>query len=522
VEWHTARPLWDRAVADGLAGTRLKEPVLLRFRSDSFMDELARLLAATPERLAEHVARRESWDAEHAGWVEGAAHRDEPAPHLFQPAHSRFYLLAASLVCRIPGLPDRTVDAAAERVSFVVRRLGPRQAGGSVDPKNPATWREHAWIGDRKEGAWLPLADPAVPPAGEERLPLFSLAFESEGRRHRLHAGLVPAGGREVYEAGLPLAPAPSDLSGDPLADPRMGELEERVIPGLKSLKDTAPAATDPLARGALLFLLLDLTELLARHIPLLWKAIEENRPGDLTGALGLKLKAQPFGGRAWYELLADTAARRAQVLAGNLADLLLVKLAPSAAVVGAAATQLEAGLSGAFSAALPPLPPPPPPPQGEERETFYVARCLYERPLCAPFHDPDVSRPSRPFTLAAFFDPDAPARPLRIRMPVDTSLQGLRRFPKGVSVLLSNELRKQIQRAQNAGLKNLSEGKLGPEPPDFKLGLICSFSIPIITICALILLMIIVQLLNIVFWWLPLFRICLPFPVKAPKGGGS
>jgi hypothetical protein len=35
--------------------------------------------------------------------------------------------------------------------------------------------------------------------------------------------------------------------------------------------------------------------------------------------------------------------------------------------------------------------------------------------------------------------------------------------------------------------------------------------SIPIITICALILLMIIVQLLNIIFWWLPFFRICLP-----------
>ena len=40
---------------------------------------------------------------------------------------------------------------------------------------------------------------------------------------------------------------------------------------------------------------------------------------------------------------------------------------------------------------------------------------------------------------------------------------------------------------------------------------MICSFSIPIITICALIVLMIFVSLLNIVFWWLPFFRICLP-----------
>ena len=40
---------------------------------------------------------------------------------------------------------------------------------------------------------------------------------------------------------------------------------------------------------------------------------------------------------------------------------------------------------------------------------------------------------------------------------------------------------------------------------------MICQLSIPIITICALILLLIIVALLNIVFWWMPFFRICLP-----------
>ena len=53
-------------------------------------------------------------------------------------------------------------------------------------------------------------------------------------------------------------------------------------------------------------------------------------------------------------------------------------------------------------------------------------------------------------------------------------------------------------------------------EPLD--LGLICSFSIPIITICALIVLMIFVILLNIVFWWLPFFRICFPVPLKGER----
>jgi len=42
-------------------------------------------------------------------------------------------------------------------------------------------------------------------------------------------------------------------------------------------------------------------------------------------------------------------------------------------------------------------------------------------------------------------------------------------------------------------------------------LGFSISFSIPIITICALILLMIILQLLNIFFFWLPYAILKLP-----------
>jgi len=373
VEWHTARPLWDLALEDGAAGNRFKEPALLRFSSDTFMDDLLRLLGADPARLADHVARRESWEGERVGWVDAAGLAGEAPPRLFQPVHGRFYLVAASLVCRVTGLPDRAVDPAKEKVSFVIRRIEPRPAGGA----EPSTWREHAWIGDRKEGTWAPLEDPALPLAGEERLPLFSLAFANEGRQHRLHAGLIPAGGREVYEAGISPPAAPSEPAGPP-----------------------APA---PVADG--------------------------------------------------------------------------------------------------------------------EGPTLYVVRCVHERPGCAPFHDPVVSRPSRPFSLASYFDPDAPVRPLRIRMPVDTSFQGLSRFPKGLSILLSSKLRQQAAQAQSAGLKNLADGNAGPAGTAFDLGMICSFSIPIITICALILLMIIVQLLNVVFFWLPLFRICLPIPVKAEGG---
>ena len=50
-------------------------------------------------------------------------------------------------------------------------------------------------------------------------------------------------------------------------------------------------------------------------------------------------------------------------------------------------------------------------------------------------------------------------------------------------------------------------------------LGTICAVSIPIITICALILLMIMVALLDIIFQWMPFFILCFPVPgLKAKK----
>ena len=60
----------------------------------------------------------------------------------------------------------------------------------------------------------------------------------------------------------------------------------------------------------------------------------------------------------------------------------------------------------------------------------------------------------------------------------------------------------------QGAGLLNTGS-TLG-------IALICSFSIPIITLCALIVMFIFLILFNIIFWWLPFIMIC--FPIPKPK----
>jgi hypothetical protein len=69
-----------------------------------------------------------------------------------------------------------------------------------------------------------------------------------------------------------------------------------------------------------------------------------------------------------------------------------------------------------------------------------------------------------------------------------------------------------------NQDLTKVLSGAKPGDGTDLGFGMLCSFSIPIITICAFVLLSIILALLNIVFWWLPFVKICLPIP----KRGGN
>lgn len=369
VIWHNAAPLWDLALEQGGAEhPRFHRPEILRFANDAFMAELETLLAEDPTGLADHVARQETWQDEGAGWQDS----EDGAPvALYQPAHQRFYLLAASLVCSLPGLPDRVADPAKERLSFVVRRLVPAAEGVEVDPTDPDTFLEQAWIGDRRAGEWADVEGTAVA-AGEERLPLFVHVFELEGEKRRLLAGLLPVAGGDLYQGS-----------------------RTRV------------------------------------------------EVGQAEGGAGV------------------TAA---------------------------------AGTTG---------------------DAIYQARCVYERPDCARFELPVVSRPSRPFRLASFFDPAAPVRPVTIQLPVDPSEGGLRGFGKGVSFLLSNQLRRQMAQLEGQGLDDLDQGNGGADPGPLSLGEIWILSIPIITLCAFILLMVIVNVLNFFFQWLPFFRIKIPLDLR-------
>jgi hypothetical protein len=159
------------------------------------------------------------------------------------------------------------------------------------------------------------------------------------------------------------------------------------------------------------------------------------------------------------------------------------------------------------------PAEPPPVPKLDARGQSTYAIRCVYRRPQCPPSRRDTVSEPTEPFQIAGFFDLDAPARAINIALPVDTSIKDLRKLRKNVNVLISNQLREQMNRVTD--LKKSLDGEFG-DGKSVDVGLLCSFSIPIITICALMVLMIFISLLNIVFWWLPFLKICFPIALKA------
>lgn len=488
VQWVTASPLWSTASAEP---GRMRVPQLLGFDSDRFMEELTARLQALPGPDLSALLPT----APEAGPLK-----------LFQPAHGRFYLVAAHLVCRLTGLPDHVVEAArGERISFVLRRLDEKGAEQAwVPDPDDATKQRHLWVSRSKEQTQQLAPD-------EELFPMFPVNFTVEGRRRRMLVGFVPTSSRETFQAAAGSF-APANAEGDPLER----RADEQVVSPYVFLQSipSGQAETAP-EKDASRFLLLDLATFLHDTLPSLWSAIEQGTapPGPSPArTLYDTLEGHRTAGGStptWRAALKTAWTERTQLAAGE-AGSLDVNLRFSSLAPATLRTQLVAAL-----AASPHVPAPSSglvPKLERPGEVRYVIRCVYQRPLCGALQPPLVSEPTVDFSLAAFFDPDAPARPVHITLPADTSLAGLRKFKKNVSFVLSKKLREQMSRVGD--LKGVMDKKI-PAGTSFDLGEICSFSIPIITLCAFIVLMIFLALLNIVFWWLPFLKICLP-TVKA------
>jgi hypothetical protein len=555
-QWLTASPLWDD-FASRPDAAEFRQPVTLRFNTDKFMDEMQATLAAPPVQLRHFVAQPENWRNPAVGvaadWISAgkssgvATGEDQPTNlKLYQPVHGMFYLTTASLTCRLPGLPDHRVKSdQGDKVSMVLRRLQANANTPKADLSvfDPATCDEYAWIGKGSSGVWAKVDPPTVSsmiPSGEERLPAFLLPFTNKDRARTLIAGLVPTGRQSSYVAGRKKSSNGSGSSSDPAPDDaRKIDFQRQVVDPWGDLThwywlnfEQTPAAPtaedlDSIVRSSAL-IHLDFANFLLANLNNVWQAVvdpsKENALPPKGKALFELLKTPSSSGPSLLDSMQTAKQKESGLNDGSytpvssdivlLTDTGLRGLIWKTGGVRPINQACDDALDEAGPAVIPVIRVPAMAPQSPSGNDWYIIRFLYERPQCKLLSPPVISDPCRPFQLASYFDPDAPARSLQVALPIDTSAAALRKYDKGVAFLISDQLAKQMSRVK--GLKQLMDGDMGPE---LGIGMICSFSIPIITICAMIVLMIFVILLNIIFFWLPFLKICFPVPELKAKG---
>jgi hypothetical protein len=536
VQWLTPSPLW-RELSIATDVTAYRRPVILRFASDSFMPELQGVLLQAPQHLRDYVAQGETWQNPSAGLT----HKDGLPLKLFQPVQARFYLIASSLICRMPGLPDHSISTTTgESVGFVIRQLRPKTGFTAADCAiyNPTTCTEYAWIatpgtggapgsvGDQPQWALVSGEDLV---RGEQQLPLAPSQTgntESPERTRQTFTGLIPASRRQQYISAQTIGNGNGATTPQ---DPRADLFNRQVVTPWGLLEewwnglDQATIASNPVyehsAQQSSALILADFGSFLIAWLPDVWAAIEDSS----------KVRGLSSAEAAFYNKLG--APLRQAILSANRFDAQFESAGPGAVFppsgyvpysLSDAGNDIDPStLLAPLAAAMPPLsnvsqPPAPQPspqkPSNPQGDYWFIVRCVYLRPQCG---NNIISPPSQPFQLASYFDPDAPARRIQVALPVDTSPAALRKYDKGVSFLISDELSAQLARMPS--LQGLLNGSTG-NAINISIGWICSFSIPIITICAFILLIAIMIALNIIFFWLPFFKICFPVPTLKGK----
>lgn len=154
--------------------------------------------------------------------------------------------------------------------------------------------------------------------------------------------------------------------------------------------------------------------------------------------------------------------------------------------------------------------------PQGEMRfdrpGVQYQVRAFVRvrRPGCPP--DTWWSPYSQPFEIAPWHENNGKVPPVRVELP-DMNRDALKALKPNVAFVLPPALYDFLEKNK---LNNfLPDGSASRGDGSLTIEWICSFSIPIITLCAFIVLNIFLSLFNIVFNWAFFIKICLPIPKR-------
>jgi hypothetical protein len=444
---------------------------------------------------------------------------------LLQPVHRTFNVALVETACDIIGQP-RLDPERIESAGLVIRRVA---TGGMVarERERPGLDRPEAWMqAGRSFRGWVRLRtpgeidrdpDPARRPAelraghpeidrrlalvhgiaeplAEVVAPLFVAPPDVAATTGRtLLYGLVPVASADVSEAPEPPPSYPIDV------------IRRHVPQYLRASSSTTPV---PRAGAVIDATFTDRADLAPYVAMLRQLAIECDAFGDSPAARALFLALDeielPYGDddtrRAGAEL-----RRASDILVGRSGGPLTMPRrwpAVSTAVAERIANAFKAAMESRLTAVVPRRA------RFDDPGALYRARAFVRvtRPNDCP---PALvwSAPTEPFTIAPWYDGGAP---VEIALP---GVDGLRNLKPNVAIRMPESL---FNIMQSNNLKDLTAGDGRQGGPGIGLAWICSFSMPIITICAFIVLNIFLSLFDIVFRWLPFIKICLPVP--APR----
>ncbi|WP_377152929.1 hypothetical protein ACFJIX_16835 [Roseateles sp. UC29_93] len=457
---------------------------------------------------------------------------------LFQPIQRQFHLALVEAWCDMPGEP-RVDPAKIESAGLVLRRLG---AGGQPEGWMKSNGRIRGWVPMSRVGGAD--ADPAPAQRAqrdltgvadidrqlvafsrerpdtlleEQAIPLYLAPPDVCAEAGQtLYYGLVPTVSGEISETdasfgaaeGFDFGPSSSAfrghlvqaLRGESMTLPKVGEsvsrgwLEESEQPGANSNLVRFVLMLRQLAGEFDAFGPAGAAILQALH-PLQLPLVRRN--GEWPQRT---VRADEFLTKAHTLILAQ----------GNVSG--TVEMPETWPAMSASQTQqllgaMHAAMRARFTAMKAKTG------RFDEPDARYQLRAFVRLKADGPCPARVVwSAPSEPFVIAAWYE-GAGAPPVQIALPDPADKQLLAALKPNVAFVVPPSLQSLLM----GSAKDLIDGKK-PPPMNPALTWICGFNIPIITICAFLVLNIFLSLFNLFFGWLFAMKICLPFPKIPPQ----
>lgn len=526
------------------------KPALLQRNDEDFIE-------STLEDLRSHAARR-TLDG-----LRARATNEQGTLKLFQPIQRQFHVAVVEAWCDLPGTPRIDPDK-VDSAGMVLRRIG---ANGALEGWMRSRGRVRGWMplsrvgGDGSDPGAMRRLQSGLTGVPDIDRQLTGFALENADSLLNEHVvpmyvappdvcldaaktlfyGIVPTVSSEISEAD-PVFAVPGDEDFGPnskgfrdhLVEGLRGEAMDLPLPGetiksgwfdaTEALGDTAPkditsAQYDKLKAGGS-------DNLRMRRFILLLRQLSSEFNAFDGGAEVADLK------KLLHDIELPLVLRQGQTKAGVVnADDFLGKASTVLLERGSVGGTLE------MPATWPALPDEVRTRLAAAMHKAMLARFIATKGKAGRFDEPNARYvlrsfvrlkpegpcPSRivwsdrsdPFVIAPWYE-GAGAPPIQIPLPDPSDRNLLKSLKPNVAFVVPPAM----QNLLSGAAKDLMEGK--GSTGTLGITWICSFSIPIITICAFLVLNIFLSLLNIVFGWMFFLKICIPFPKigNKPPGG--